>query len=80
MKYQEQVITNAKVMVKVLTERGLRIVSGDTDCHMFLVDLQSKNINGKEAEASGTRHREIDSDGGDDQLRQLFATQVKRFR
>ena len=56
-KYQEQVITNAKVMVKVLTERGLRIVSRDTDCHMFLVDLQSKNINGKEAESAlGAAH------------------------
>src|SRR5262249_49719024 len=32
--------------------RGLRIVSGGTDCHMFLVDLRSKRITGKEAEAA----------------------------
>ena len=50
--YQAQVIDNARVMVKVLQERGLRIVSGRTDSHLFLVDLQAKNITGKEAEAA----------------------------
>jgi glycine hydroxymethyltransferase len=49
--YQEQVIANARVMAKVLQERGLRIVSGRTDCHLMLVDLQAKKITGKEAEA-----------------------------
>ncbi|MES2354523.1 MAG: serine hydroxymethyltransferase [Pseudomonadota bacterium] len=49
--YQEQVIDNARVMVKVLQERGLRIVSGGTDCHLFLVDLRAKKITGKDAEA-----------------------------
>src|SRR5205085_8272641 len=32
-------------------ERGLRIVSGRTDCHLFLVDLRSKNLTGRDAEA-----------------------------
>jgi glycine hydroxymethyltransferase len=50
--YQEQVISNAQVMCKVLTERGLRIVSGRTESHLFLVDLQAKNLTGKEAEAA----------------------------
>ena len=50
--YQEQVIDNARVMTKVLQQRGLRIVSGRTDCHMFLVDLQAKNLTGKQAEES----------------------------
>ena len=51
--YQEQVIANARVMARVLSEeRGLRIVSGRTESHVFLVDLQSKNITGKEAEAA----------------------------
>ncbi len=50
--YQEQVIDNARVMVKVLQGRGLRIVSRRTDCHMFLVDLRSKGITGKDAEAA----------------------------
>ncbi|HSD38308.1 MAG TPA: serine hydroxymethyltransferase [Rhodocyclaceae bacterium] len=51
--YQEQVVSNALVMARVLSEqRGLRIVSGRTESHVFLVDLRSKNINGKEAEAA----------------------------
>jgi glycine hydroxymethyltransferase len=50
--YQEQVIDNARVMAKVLQERGLRIVSGRTDCHMFLLDLRAKNLTGKQAEES----------------------------
>ena len=49
--YQKQVIINAKAMVKVLSERGLRIVSGGTDSHLFLVDLRGKKITGKEAES-----------------------------
>jgi glycine hydroxymethyltransferase len=48
--YQKQVVDNARVMTKVLQERGLRIVSGRTDCHLFLVDLQAKQITGKDAE------------------------------
>ncbi len=50
--YQKQVIQNAQVMARVLQERGLRIVSGRTDCHLFLVDLQAKQITGKDAEAA----------------------------
>ena len=50
-KYQEQVVENALVMCKVLTQRGLRIVSGRTESHVFLVDLRAKKITGKEAEA-----------------------------
>ncbi|MDZ7594072.1 MAG: serine hydroxymethyltransferase [Thiobacillus sp.] len=48
--YQEQVIANALVMCKVLVERGLRIISGRTESHLFLVDLQPKKLTGKEAE------------------------------
>jgi glycine hydroxymethyltransferase len=50
--YQGRVLENARTMVKVLAERGLRIVSGRTDCHMFLVDLRKKGITGKDAEAA----------------------------
>lgn len=50
--YQKQVIENARVMARVLQQRGLRIVSGRTDCHMFLVDLQAKNLTGREAESA----------------------------
>jgi glycine hydroxymethyltransferase len=49
-RYQEVVIANARVMAKVLGERGYRIVSGRTESHMFLVDLRGKGITGKGAE------------------------------
>jgi glycine hydroxymethyltransferase len=49
--YQAQVLTNARIMAETLQKRGLRIVSGRTECHMFLLDLRAKNITGKEAEA-----------------------------
>ena len=48
--YQQQVITNARVMAETLVKRGLRIVSGKTESHVMLVDLRAKNITGKEAE------------------------------
>ena len=58
--YQQQVLDNARVMAKVLHERGLRIVSGRTECHMFLVDLRSKHVTGAEAEvALGKAHLTI---------------------
>ncbi len=50
--YQEQVLDNARVMAKVLHERGWRIVSGRTECHMFLVDLRRQGLTGREAEAA----------------------------
>ena len=48
---QKQVKANAETMARVLTERGLRIVSGRTESHVFLLDLRAKKITGKEAEA-----------------------------
>ena len=48
--YQEQVVKNAKVFAEVLAEGGLRIVSGGTDSHMFLVDLRPLNVTGKDAQ------------------------------
>ena len=50
--YQQRVIANAQALAQGLTERGLRIVSGGTQSHVMLVDLQSKGITGKEAEAA----------------------------
>jgi glycine hydroxymethyltransferase len=49
-RYQEVVIANARVMAKVLAERGYRIVSGRTESHMFLVDLRARSLTGKSAE------------------------------
>jgi glycine hydroxymethyltransferase len=50
--YQQQVLKNASVMAETLTQRGLRIVSGGTQSHLMLVDLRSKGITGKEADAA----------------------------
>ncbi len=49
--YAQQVVKNAKVLADTLVKRGLRIVSGRTESHVMLVDLRSKGITGKEAEA-----------------------------
>jgi glycine hydroxymethyltransferase len=49
--YQQQVKANAQTVARVLIERGLRIVSGGTDSHVFLVDLRPKQITGKAAES-----------------------------
>jgi glycine hydroxymethyltransferase len=49
--YQQQVLANANAMAQTLTARGLRIVSGRTESHLMLVDLRSKGITGKAAEA-----------------------------
>jgi glycine hydroxymethyltransferase len=55
--YQQQVLANARVMAETLQKRGLRVVSGGTDCHMFLLDLRPKNVTGKDAEdALGRAH------------------------
>ena len=48
--YQEQVLKNASVLAKTLVDRGFRIISGRTESHVMLVDLQSKNITGRQAE------------------------------
>ena len=63
--YQEQVVANARVLSRVLSEeRGLRIVSGRTESHVFLIDLRAKNITGKEAEAAlGRAHITVNKNG-----------------
>ena len=50
--YQQQVLDNANAMVKVMQERGYKIVSGGTQNHLFLVDLIDKDITGKDADAA----------------------------
>jgi len=49
--YQQRVKANASAMAATLTQRGLRIVSGGTQSHLFLVDLRARKITGKDAEA-----------------------------
>ena len=50
--YQQQVVANARAMSAPLVARGLDIVSGGTDNHLFMVDLGSRNLTGKDADAA----------------------------
>ena len=50
--YQKNVLENSRIMAAVLAQRGVRIVSGGTDSHMFLIDLTAKGVTGKDAEAA----------------------------
>ncbi|MBL4989246.1 serine hydroxymethyltransferase [Enterococcus xinjiangensis] len=50
--YSEQIIANAKAMVKVFNQAiGTRVISGATDNHLMLIDVRELGINGKEAES-----------------------------
>lgn len=48
--YARQIISNARAMATALQERGVSIVSGGTDNHLFLVDVGAKGISGRKAE------------------------------
>ena len=50
--YQAQVVKNAQTMAETLISRGLRVVSGRTESHMFMVDLRTKGLTGKAADAA----------------------------
>jgi glycine hydroxymethyltransferase len=50
--YQEQVLKNAAAMAETLAARGVRIISGRTESHVFLVDLRPKGLTGKAADAA----------------------------
>ena len=51
--YSKQVISNAKILAKTLIDRGLKITTDGTDCHLMVADLTPlKNVTGKEAEIS----------------------------
>ena len=45
--YQHQVVLNARALAKALTDKGFQLVSGGTDNHLMLVDLQNMNLTGK---------------------------------
>lgn len=46
--YQEQVVKNARALAEAMSEEGFHLVSGGTDNHLMLVDLQNMGITGKE--------------------------------
>ncbi|MDQ6664045.1 MAG: serine hydroxymethyltransferase [Acidobacteriota bacterium] len=55
--YQKQVIANANALAQGMIDEGYRVVSGGTDTHVMLVDVFSKGVRGKEAEAALDRAR-----------------------
>ncbi|QJC38398.1 serine hydroxymethyltransferase [Enterobacteriaceae endosymbiont of Donacia fulgens] len=57
--YQKQVLKNAKLMVKIFKEYNYKIVSNNTDNHLFIIDLTNKNITGIEAEILLEKHNII---------------------
>lgn len=50
--YQHQVVLNAKALAQALTAKGYRLVAGGTDSHVMCIDLRSKGLTGKAAEAA----------------------------
>ncbi len=50
--YQHQVVLNAKALAQALKNKGYRLVAGGTDCHVMCLDLRSKALTGKAAEAA----------------------------
>jgi glycine hydroxymethyltransferase len=73
--YQKQVLKNADALAKALIARGLRIVSGRTESHVMLVDLRSKNLTGKEAEAVlGAAHITCNKNGIPNDPQKPFVT------
>jgi glycine hydroxymethyltransferase len=78
--YQQQVLKNAQIIAEALTQRGLRIVSGGTQSHLMLVDLRSKKITGKEAEAAlGAAHMTINKNAIPNDPEKPFVTSGVRI-
>jgi glycine hydroxymethyltransferase len=78
--YQAQVIKNAQIVAETLTARGLRIVSGGTQSHVMLVDLRSKQITGKAAEAAlGAAHMTINKNAIPNDPEKPFVTSGVRI-
>jgi len=73
--YQKQVVANARKMCGVFQSRGYNIVSGGTDNHLFLLDLVSKDITGKDADAAlGRAHITVNKNAVPNDPRSPFVT------
>ncbi len=73
--YQAQVIRNARAMAEIFMSRGFNVVSGGTDNHLFLVDLVSKGLTGKAADAAlGQAHITINKNAVPNDPQSPFVT------
>ncbi|MEZ5496892.1 MAG: serine hydroxymethyltransferase [Gammaproteobacteria bacterium] len=78
--YQQKVVENADIMAKTLIQRGYDIVSGGTENHLFLLDLISKNITGKHAEARlGEAHITVNKNSVPNDPKSPFVTSGLRL-
>lgn len=78
--YQQQVVSNAQAMAKVIIERGYRIVSGGTENHLMLVDMIGKDVSGKDAEeALGKAHITVNKNSVPNDPRKPFVTSGLRI-
>jgi len=78
--YAKQVKLNARAMAETLAARGYNIVSGTTDCHMFLMDLIEKDISGKDADAALSRaHITVNKNSVPNDPRSPFVTSGLRI-
>lgn len=78
--YQAQVVKNAQAMAEVFIERGINIVSGGTDDHLFLVDLIGKEYTGKDADAAlGEAHITVNKNAVPNDPRSPFVTSGLRI-
>ena len=73
--YAHAVVANAKALAETLKSKGFDLVTGGTDNHLMLVDLRSKNITGKEAEAAlGKAHITVNKNGIPNDPQKPFVT------
>ena len=73
--YQEQVLSNARSMAETFLSRGFNVVSGGTDNHLFLVNLVSKGLTGKAADAAlGSAHITVNKNAVPNDLQSPFVT------
>ena len=78
--YQRQVVANARAMAGALMARGVRIVSGGTDNHLFLVDLVGRSYTGKDADAAlGRAHITVNKNTVPNDPRSPFVTSGLRI-
>jgi glycine hydroxymethyltransferase len=78
--YQRQVVANARAMAGALMARGVRIVSGGTDNHLFLVDLVERSYTGKDADAAlGRAHITVNKNTVPNDPRSPFVTSGLRI-
>lgn len=79
-RYQQQVVANAKTMCKQLKARGIKVVSDSTENHLFLVDLIGKDFTGKDAEAAlGGAHITVNKNSVPNDPRSPFVTSGLRL-